>query len=100
MESISFVREILFYFDPMGGFWILKDNGYLDCEYLDVDSSASFEEQYYDALETVGVIMQERGIQAFGITCNGQAWFVNPLCVVGLDCENDSDYDDDFIWLQ
>lgn len=95
----GFVREILFYFDPMDGLWILKDNAYLDVDYLDVDQSACFEEQYFDAYEYVAVIMQERGIDEFYITRNGQAWFVHPLCVVGLDCD-DSENDDDFVWLQ
>ena len=97
----GFVREILFYFDPMDGLWILKDNGYLDVEYLDVDQSACFEEQYWDACEIVAVIMQERGIEAFDITKNGQVWCVNPLCVVGLEVDDsESDDDEDFVWLQ
>ena len=97
----GFKRFIAFYVDPMSGYWLLEDNSYVDSEYLDVDTSACFEDQYWDACEIVGVIMQERGIEAFSISQCGQAWIVTPVENVELvrdDSENDDD--DDFVWLQ
>jgi len=80
MGPISFVREIYFYFEPGFDCWLLCDNAYVDSEAIDVDSSADFEGQFADACEIVGVIMQERGIEAFVITNIGDAWKVEPTC--------------------
>lgn len=101
MELVSFVREILFYFDPMGGFWWLEDNAFgSDC--LDVDSSGSFEEQLWDAREYVEAILVLRGIKAYSVVQRGQAWIVTPVENVELarDDSDDSDDSDDFVWLQ
>ena len=91
-------REIAFYFDPMSGFWWLEDNAFMDCDCLDVDTSASWEEQYFEALELAGCILKLRGIDSFEISQSGQLWVVRPISNVAL-ISNDSD-DDDFIWLQ
>ena len=80
MGSVSFVREIYFYFEPGFDSWLLCDNGYVDSETLDVDMSSDFEGQFSDACEIVGVIMQERGIEAFTIEHAGDCWKVGPLC--------------------
>jgi hypothetical protein len=91
-------REIAFYFDPNSGFWWLEDNACMDCDCLDVDDSASFDEQYREALELVGCILKLRGIDSFEISQSGQLWVVRPVSNVAL-VGDDSD-DDDFIWLQ
>ena len=94
-------REIAFYFDPNSGFWWLEDNAFMDCDCLDVDSSASFDEQYREALDLAGCILKLRGIQAYTVTNQGQLWVVRPISNVALvsDDSDDSD-DDDFVWLQ
>jgi hypothetical protein len=97
MELQSFVREIYFYFDPMGGTWILKV-GVRGNAYLDVDSSASFEEQLWDARECVETILAFYGISAYSIVQRGQTWIVKPVDNVELAIDEDDE--DDFVWLQ